>query len=163
MAKRYRTFKRVRMTANSARMIVDLLADRTFQSHFAMECVRCGSGPQPADNEYCESCERETDWSQVYECSRRSCAHVSQRTLEIAQLIENGAHISKTKAYIDLPGDQPDLLRLLAERLRSFGKRAGKSKNAFYRLADDAEHHARRGWLHQLAECALDINEEALG
>ena len=161
MAKRYRTFKRVRMTARSAQAIVETIVDRTFDDHFAMVCGQCS---KPSKEKFCRHCEMITErkWK-ARSCQIGKCTHVESRNLDCARLIEAGAHIAKTKGYIDLPPDDPELLRLLAARIRSFVGTAGKAASAFARVADAAERHARRGWLHQLAECALDHFRDDLG
>jgi len=163
MAKRYRTFKRVRMTARSAQALVKAVVDKTMKAHHEMVCQKCGHEASPV-SDWCKKCERTTlRKRKSYGCSQNTCTHVESGNLAVARFIESGTHISKTKGYVDLPGEDPKLLRLTAERIRSFAATAGKAASAFHRVADTAEIHARRGWLHQLAECALDVDEEELG
>ncbi len=128
-----------------------------------MICNKC-TRPAATDTNYCSKCEETTPKRRkTYQCERGTCPHIESGNLAVARFIESGTHISKTKGYIDLPGEDPKLLRLTAERLRSFAPTAGKAASAFLRVADVAENHARRGWLHQLAECALDVDMENLG
>ena len=151
------------MTARSAGALVKAIVDKTMKDHHRMVCQKCGDDASP-DTDYCKKCERSTlRKRKAYPCSQNTCSHVLSGNLAVARLIETGTHISKTKGYVDLPGEDPDLLRLVATRIRSFAANAGKAASAFHRVADTAEQHARRGWLHQLAECALDVDEEGLG
>jgi hypothetical protein len=151
------------MTARSAEAIVKAAVDKTMKEHFGMVCSKCALAATP-DSNYCKSCEQVTKKKRKSRlCISNACTHVTSRNLDVARLVEAGTHISKTKGYIDLPGDDPELLRLTATRLRSFAETAGKAASAFHRVATVAENHARRGWLHQLAECALDVDEDHLG
>ena len=163
MAKRYRTFKRVRMTVRSAEAFVAKLVDLTFDAHFQTCCVKCREITKK-DTLHCKSCGEDTKKRRKdYQCEQGTCPHVEKRTLDCARLVESGMKISKTKAYIDIPGEDPELLRVFGERVRSFAGKAGKAASAFLRVAETAEQHARRGWLHQLAECGLDVDQEHLG
>jgi len=151
------------MTRRSAEVIYEAMVDRTMKDHFAMVCRGCDTRAAE-DTTYCKKCEQVTQkiWKNPG-CKINQCSHIEKRTLDMARLMEVGTRISKTKGYIDIPGDDPELLRLLAERLRDYAVKAGKAASAFLRVAETAELHARRGWLHQLAECALDVDEEHLG
>lgn len=151
------------MTARSAQALVKAVVDKTMKAHHEMVCQSCSHEASP-DTDYCKNCERTTlRKRKSFACSQNTCNHVESGNLAVARFIESGTHISKTKGYVDLPGKDPDLLRLTAVRVRSFAAAAGKAASAFHRVADTAEKHARRGWLHQLAECALDVDVEELG
>ena len=138
MAKRYRSFKRVNLTAKIAKVMVDLLVDRTFKDHFLNR--RC------------------SEWA--------SCSHTDSRSIEVARLVESGMTIGAKRAHLDIPSEELDVkfptAKVLAERLLAFAhhkdvKKVGAT-TVFLQTAEIARNYAKRSPLERLAECGADLD-----
>lgn len=136
MVKRYyRDFKRVRMTAETAKLMVELLADKTFTDHFS----KCGDDV------------------------RRNipCRHEESGSLGVARMLASNMTISekkRCKAHLDLP-DDPDLVRHFVTRIYQFADHIDKNTSrAFKRVAKVADRWANRGPLERLAEAGLELD-----
>jgi len=75
MAKRYRDFKRVRLTAKTAKKITEI-AEKIFNDHYD----KCGA-------------------------AATSCRHIDTGSLGVARLIESKLTISEHRAHLDIPDD----------------------------------------------------------
>ena len=159
MAKRYRPFKRINLTAKTAKLIYENLVGLTFREHYGMVCAACSWAVSETEevcrNKGCGATERVRKHRS---CETDECLHTESGTLVIAKMLESGMKIGKKRATLDLPDDK-DRLLLFVARLRLFAKEWPKQvKAAAMRIADDAENYAERSPLHRLAECALDVD-----
>jgi len=75
MAKRYRDFKRVRLTAKTAKKLTEI-AEKIFSDHYD----KCGAENMP-------------------------CRHMLTGSLEVARLVESKLTIASHRAHIDIPDD----------------------------------------------------------
>jgi len=139
-----RDFYRFRMTAATAKLVVQFMVDATLEIHV----TKCeGSRYRLKDNpEY---------WQE--RCNR---AH---GPLNLARLIENTVVIGSDKARIDLPHD-PEIMALFANRLDGFleqhhravrkgeTSKLGRAWRSFQRLRDTAKTRSQLHPLDRLAE-----------
>jgi hypothetical protein len=130
----------VSITPKTAEKMVELLVDRTLNDHYGQRekgserpGVKC---PDPDD-----------------------CRHVESGSLAVARLIEANITIGKKRARLDIP-DDPEVVKIMAERLRNFAGRAKLAGAAFCRVADVAVAWASRSPLHRLAEAGLELDDE---
>ena len=159
MAKRYYPFKRVNLTAKTAKLISESLVDKTFQDHYAMVCARCNtvfSGKRATcRHPECESEERL--WKRP-ECGEGTCHHIKGGSLDVARMVEAGMKIGKRRATLDLPFEKGHLLKFV-DRLLAFADTwPGRVKEAAERIATEVERYANRTPLEVLAECAIDMD-----
>lgn len=141
MAKRYREFRRINMTAKIGSFLEEHLVDRTFKDHF-------------------EKCDPDND----------ECRHHESGTIHVARFVEPNLTVGKKRAYLDVPcpwltKKEPEefieLLDHVAERLRSFTKQHGKNsrtQGVLYGIAQEIEDYAHRNAMEILAEQAVDVD-----
>jgi len=144
MAKRYRPFRRINLTAMAARKIREKLVDKTLEDHYS-KCV-------PVKDE-------------GYKDYESDCPHqFPGRSLDVARLVESGIEVGKKRGKLDVPcpyttSDPKDhiaVLVKLADRLRSFGMTEPRNMaKAFSRAADEVDAYAHRTEMEVLAEQAL--------
>ena len=143
MAKRYRKFKRIKLTAKTATLIREKLVDKTFNHHYN-NCV--GDELEPA------------------------CTHVESGSLFVARLVEAGLKIGKKRATLDLtcpystndPEGHIQTLHVFCWRLREFAKpMKAQTRTACFRIAEIAENYAERNAMEVLAEAVVDVDREA--
>jgi hypothetical protein len=135
MAKRYRDFLRVNMTAKTATFIREKVVDSTFDDHYA----KCADDPD--------------------------CHHIESGNLDVAREVEAGIKIGKKRATLDLacpysqsdPPKQAKLLENVANRIFSFADGAKKRQliAACTRVAREIEIYAHRNAMEVLAEASL--------
>ena len=135
MAKRYRDFLRVNMTAKTAKFISAKLVDLTFKDHYE----KCADDPQ--------------------------CTHILSSNLEIARTIEAGLVIGSKRAHLDLacPYSTTDsqwhtqLLVNISYRLNYFLVSTLKKqlRVAGERVAKEIRAYADRNAMQVIAEAAL--------
>jgi hypothetical protein len=136
--KRVRDFKRIAMTAKTAKFIEDI-ADKTFTAH-ARQCDEV----DPADMD--------------------GCPHEQSGSLPAAQLLARGLKIGKKRATLDVkcpyslddPQERIRILKILAKRMRAFltGEKR-QLRDAVNRIADEIEAYADRNAMQVIAEAAL--------
>jgi hypothetical protein len=141
MAKKYRQFKRIRLKAKTAKLIVEKLVDKTFADHQA----KC--------------------WDEENERFDPDCGHHRRGSLQVARLIDAHIKIGVKRATLDVPcpharGDadaQIKTLNFLAVRLRDFGKDlSAQCRRAWNAAADEIEAYANRNAMEVLAEAVID-------
>jgi hypothetical protein len=153
MAKRYREFKRVPMGVATAKKLEELLVDRTLNDHFGLvDCTCTINSVARPDCAFCNGT------GELPKCQDKdACYHVESGSLAVARLVESGLRVSKKRAYLDIP-DDPETVKILADRLKGFSERAGRSGTAFLRIAKQAASWAARGPLERLAEAGLELD-----
>jgi len=143
VAKRYRTFKRIKLTAKTATLIREKLVDKTFNDHYK-KCV--GKEFEP------------------------DCSHLESGSLFVARLVEAGINIGKKRATLDLtcphstndPDGHTQTLLAFVWRLRQFSLKMKKqTRTACFRVAEIAEDYAKRNAMEVLAEAVVDVDREA--
>jgi hypothetical protein len=143
VAKRFREYKRIKLTAKTAELIRERLVDKTFDDHFVKK--KCAIDP--------------TGLTQ--------CSHQSSGTLDVARLVEAGIKIGKKRATLDLACPYSTnnatkhayLLKQLATRLRMFAsaeKMKDQTRTAFNRAANEIQAYAERNAMEVLAEVMVD-------
>jgi len=139
MAKRFREFKRVRLTAKVARFIQESLADKTFNDHYK----KCGDVT--------------------------GCYHCESGTLRVARLVEANITVGKKRGYLDIPCPwyQTDptshigLLDILVARLRSFTKESKlnpRTRVFLEQVCVEIDAYAHRNAMEVLAETVVDVD-----
>jgi hypothetical protein len=134
MAKRYRNFLRVSMTAKTATFLREKVVDKTFNDHYD----RCADDPD--------------------------CHHHESGNLAVARTIEAGIKIGKKRATLDLacpfsqsvPLKHSLLLEDIASRIAEFAVFAKKKqlRTACDRVVDEIRRYARRNAMEFIAEAA---------
>ncbi len=138
--KRYRQFRRVKLTAKVAKQIQDSLVDRTF-------------------NDHAKKCWDSTD-----------CHHVTEGNMDVARLVESGISVGKKRGYLDVPcpymaspNPKPEksiqVLDCLVTRLRAFAgaEKNPRTKEAMLRCAQEVEDYAHRNIMEIMAEQVVDL------
>lgn len=142
MAKRYRTFKRINITAKTATLIREKLVDKTFNDHYK-KCVNESFDPD--------------------------CSHVESGSLFVARLVEAGIKIGKKRATLDLmcpystndPEGHVQTLLCFSWRLREFSKKMKQqTRAACFRVAEVVENYAKRNAMQVLAETVVDVDRD---
>lgn len=133
MAKRYRNFKRLCMSAPVAKVIEAKLVDLTFTEHY-QKCFDRGK-------------------------ERAGCYH----SLDVARMVAPALKIGARRATLDLPDDPElvrkfvDRLRGFIQNATD--TEVKKHRVALAILADEAFAWATRSPLHRLAEAGLELDD----
>jgi hypothetical protein len=143
VAKRFRQFKRVNLTAKTAELIREGLVDKTFKDHFVKKkCALDMAG-------------------------MAVCRHERSGSLMVARLVESGIHVGKKRGYLDIqcpyatndPDDYIAILDVMVQRIRSFAEVAKKqTRVAMERAANEIDHYAHRNAMEVLAEAVVDVD-----
>ena len=136
MAKRYREFRRINLTAKVAAIIRKCLVDRTFDDHFG-------------------KCRDLND-----------CAHHHNGNMAVSRLVEAGITVGKKRGYLDVacpyslenPDRQIRILSDLYRRLTAFAtsEKNPRTRKAMLRAAQEIIDYATRNAMEVLAETRVD-------
>ena len=136
MAKRFRDFRRLAMTAQTANWIMENIVDSTFKDHYD----KCEEGVL--------------------------CYHLEFNTLGVARMLESGFKIGKRRATLDIhcPWSQSDpvahkkLLLDTCERFADFSvkKLTSRKQKVIERLVEEIRTYANRNEMQVIAEAASD-------
>jgi len=142
MAKRYRTFRRVNLTAKVAKFIRESLVDKTFNGHFKIK--KCSVDPT----------------------GLTLCSHEQSRSLHVARLVEARITVGSKRGYLDVPcpysledsEDHIKLLDVLVKRLKGFAEtlKVPRTKDACLRACEEIDAYAHRNAMEVLAETVID-------
>jgi hypothetical protein len=145
MAKRYRSFKRINLTAKVASLLREMLVDKTFNDHF--EKKKCSPDP--------------TGLTQ--------CGHESSGSLAVARLIEAKLSVGKKRGRLDIdcphltardPDERVATLKIMVLRVRGFAKtvKNPRTRDAMLLVAQEIEDYAHRNAMEVLAEQVVDVD-----
>lgn len=144
MAKRFREFKRIRLTAKVARFVQESLVDKTFNDHYK----KCS--PDPTGLTYCH--------------------HEESGTLHVARLVEPNLRVGAKRGYLDIPcpwyqpspEDHIGLLEILVARLRNFAENTKdlnpRTRDFVLRVCEEIDAYAHRNAMEVLAETVVDVD-----
>jgi hypothetical protein len=142
MAKRYREFRRINLTAKVAKFVQESLVDKTFNDHFKnKKCVVDPTG-------------------------LTLCPHELSRSLHVARLVEAGITVGKKRGYLDVQcpyslddsEDHIKLLDILVKRLAGFAAtlKVPRTQAACLRACGEIDAYAHRNAMEVLAETVID-------
>jgi len=144
MAKRYREFKRINLTAKIARFVRESLVDKTFNDHYA-------------------KCHPDLDTFPV-------CSHTVSQSLQVARLVEAQITVGKKRGYLDIPCPwfqanpqaHINLLDTLVSRLKSFAEKIKnpRTQAATLRICEEVDAYAHRNAMEVIAEQVVDVDFE---
>jgi hypothetical protein len=138
--RRFREFKRINLTAKTAKLIRACLADKTFNDHYK----KCSLDPT----------------------GLTLCSHQQNGNLAVARLVEAGIKIGKKRATLDVPCPYStsdaeahvQVLDRVVARLHAFSKNMkGQTRAAFLRAAAEIDAYAHRNAMQVLAEAVVDV------
>lgn len=143
MAKRYREFRRINLTANVAGIIQENLVDKTFNDHLK----KC--------------------WNS------EDCCHIESGNLAVARLVEVGITVGKKRGYLDIqcpyslsdPKGHVKALAHMAYRLSAFAKteKNPRTRTVMERVAEEIDNYAHRNAMEIIAEQVVDVDFERTG
>ena len=143
MAKRFREFRRIKLTARVARFIQEALVDKTFNDHYS----KCDG-----DDE--------------------DCYHHESGTLYVARLVEPNLRVGAKRGYLDIPcpwyqpspEDHIGLLDILVARLRNFAENTKdlnpRTKAFVLQVCEEIDAYAHRNAMEVLAETVVDVERD---
>jgi len=141
VAKRYRQFKRINLTANMAKFIRESLVDKTLLDH-AEKCV-----PEETN-----------------------CLHHDTGNMGVARLVESKIVVGKKRGYLDVPCPyaQPNaeefikLLDCMSHRLRQFvgNAKTQRTRRALLAVVKEIDDYAHRNAMEVLAAQVVDVADE---
>jgi hypothetical protein len=144
LAKRYREFRRINLTAKVAQFIRESLVDKTFNDHYTKK--RCVVDPT----------------------GLTLCPHEQSRSLHVARLVESQITVGKKRGRLDVPcpysTNNPDdmirLLETLVYRLRDFSKKlkVARTRGAVLDVCKQIDDYAHRNAMEVLAETVIDVD-----